>query len=298
METFIAYLKSELKVILALVCAGLAFGLVFLFAELPMEYYVLGVNILFFGGVLYLIGQWFTYRKRLGLKRRLEELEQANQSLHNQLVEERKDLEAYFLLWIHQIKTPITVSNLLLLKDDAGRTEKLKAQMFYIEEYTNMAMNYLKLRDREADLDIAPVQLDTVIKTILKKYAMLFISKHIALNYEPIPHAVISDARWLSVLIEQIISNAIKYTEAGSISITYQADQQTLRIRDTGIGIRSEDMNKIFDRGYSGFNGRMNEKSSGLGLYLVRKISAVLNVEVQASSELNVGSTFSIVFKH
>lgn len=296
MNPFIDYLKSEIKVILAIVCAGLAFGLVFLFAGLPPAYYALGLKILFFGCVLYLTGQWFAYRKQAGLKQQIEALEQENRALRNRMIDERKELEAYFLLWIHQIKTPMTVSSLLLLKDDADRTEKLKTQLFYIEEYANMAMNYLKLGNRETDLDIAPVHLDAVIKSLLKKYAMLFISQHITLNYEPIQQDVISDARWLSILIEQILSNAIKYTECGAISITYRADRKALCIRDTGIGIRSEDLNKIFDRGYSGFNGRMNEKSSGLGLYLARKISEILNVEIQVESELNVGSVFAIIF--
>ena len=168
--------------------------------------------------------------------------------------------------------------------------------MFYIEEYTNMAINYLKLMDRDADMDITSISLDSLIKSILKKYSMLFIEKHISLDYNPVSVNVISDTKWLSILIEQILANAIKYTDSGTIKITFEEDSNTLKIRDTGIGIRSEDLNKIFDRGYSGFNGRINEKSSGLGLYLVKTISNVINVEVTVESTLNVGSVFSIRF--
>ena len=156
--------------------------------------------------------------------------------------------------------------------------------MFYIEEYTNMAINYLKLMDRDADMDITSISLDSLIRSLLKKYSMLFIEKHISLDYNHISANVISD------------TNAIKYTESGTIQVTFEEDSNTLKIRDTGIGIRSEDLSKIFDRGYSGFNGRINEKSSGLGLYLVKTIANVINVKVNVQSTLNVGSVFSIRF--
>ena len=138
--------------------------------------------------------------------------------------------------------------------------------------------------------------LDSLIRSLLKKYSMLFIEKHISLDYNHISANVISDTKWLSILIEQILANAIKYTESGTIQITFEEDSNTLKIRDTGIGIRSEDLSKIFDRGYSGFNGRINEKSSGLGLYLVKTIANVINVKVNVQSTLNVGSVFSIRF--
>ena len=214
------------------------------------------------------------------------------------MINEKKDLEEYFLLWVHQIKTPITVSKLLLRKEASKAARKLKEQMFYIEKYTDMAVNYLKLMDREADMDICEVKIDDIIKPLLKKYAMLFIDKHISLEYEPITYTVVSDAKWLSILIEQLLANAVKYTEKGSISIYYDADKNTLIVQDTGIGIRSEDLSKVFDRGYSGFNGRVNEKSSGLGLYLVKNIAKLLNIGVDVKSVLNEGSSFSVHFFH
>ena len=211
-------------------------------------------------------------------------------------INKRKELEEYFLLWTHQIKTPITVSKLLFRTYENAQTKALEEQMFYIEEYTNMAMNYIKLIDRNADMDITYVDLDEIIKVVLKKYAMLFIDKKISLNYEPIHQLVIADSKWLSIMIEQLIANAVKYTNEGSITISYNKQTRQLAIKDTGIGIREEDIPKIFDRGYSGFNGRLNEKSSGLGLYLVRKIALLLNIEIDVDSKLNVGSTFSLKF--
>lgn len=272
------------------------YGSIFVLRNLDMEYFLLGLRILIFGWIVYMLIQWFNYQKQISLKKELEKVKSENHRLESQIIEDRKDLEEYFLLWVHQIKTPITVSKLLLEKEDTPSSKKLKEQMFYIEEYTNMAIDYLKLKDRQADMDITLVDLDAIIKSLLKKYSMLFIEKHLSLEYEPVKTQVVSDTKWLSILIEQILSNAVKYTEHGKIRIWFEND--TLMIRDTGIGIRFEDIPKIFDRGYSGFNGRVNEKSSGLGLYLVKNIAELLNIDVTVSSELNQGSTFSIHFNN
>lgn len=257
---------------------------------------MLGIEGISFGVFLYLFIQWFNYYKKEGYREIAEQLKLENKQLQSQALNDRRNLEEYFLLWVHQIKTPITVANLILQKDSSLYNKKLKAQMFYIEEYTNMAINYLKLIDRQADMDITFINLDKIIKNLLKKYSMMFIEKGISLEYEPIYVEVISDAKWLSVLIEQILSNAIKYTESGTIKISYEERTNTMSIQDTGIGIRSEDLGKIFDRGYSGFNGRINEKSSGLGLYLVKSIADLINVKVKVESTINVGSKFIVQF--
>ncbi|MCT7737607.1 MAG: sensor histidine kinase [Lactobacillus iners] len=191
-----------------------------------------------------------------------------NRQLKNTIDIERKDLEEYFLLWVHQIKTPITVSDLILQKEKTPYTCQLKEQMFYIREYTDIAINYMKLKDRQADMDITEVEIDKLLKSLLRKYSGLFIDKNISLDYQPIDTKIITDAKWATILIEQILANALKYTNSGKITLSFDRDKNALKVKDTGIGIKSEDINKIFDRGYSGFNGRINEKSSGIGLYL------------------------------
>ena len=296
MNKFINYIKSEYKVIIFAIYSIIVFSAIFLFANLEKEYLVLGIEGISFGVFLYLFIQWFNYYKKEGYREIAEQLKLENKQLQSQALNDRRNLEEYFLLWVHQIKTPITVVNLILQKDSSLYNKKLKAQMFYIEEYTNMAINYLKLIDRQADMDITFINLDKIIKNLLKKYSMMFIEKGISLEYEPIYVEVISDAKWLSVLIEQILSNAIKYTESGTIKISYEERTNTMSIQDTGIGIRSEDLGKIFDRGYSGFNGRINEKSSGLGLYLVKSIADLINVKVKVESTINVGSKFIVQF--
>lgn len=291
-----SFLKSEYRIFITLLCTCLVFGGVFLFANLDMQYFILSLEIILFCMFVFLIIEWMYYVKREKMSEEIERLQVEKNTLRNKIIDERKDLEEYFLLWIHQIKTPITVCNLIL--DKSGADRRLKEQMFYIEEYTNMAMNYLKLKDRSTDMDIYEVDLDEVLNSIIKKYSLIFIEKKIKLEYIRTGERVVSDAKWLSILLEQVISNALKYTKQGSISIFYDKELSKLSIKDTGIGIPAKDIKKIFDRGYSGFNGRMNEKSSGLGLYMVGKIAEILNVEIEVKSELNVGSEFSFIFKN
>ena len=291
-----SFLKSEYRVFITLLFVCFIFGGVFLFASLNMEYFILGLEITVFSLLIFLIMEWLSYVKKEDMAKRIEELEIENKTLQSKIIDERKDLEEYFLLWIHQIKTPITVCNLILGKPDADH--RLKEQMIYIEEYTNMAMNYLKLLERTSDMDIYEVDLDIIISSIVKKYSLIFIEKKISLDYTPTNAKVISDAKWLFIMLEQIISNALKYTKSGKISINFDKELLKLSIKDTGIGIPSKDIKKIFDRGYSGFNGRVNEKSSGLGLYMVGKIAALLGITIEVESEVNIGSEFSFIFKN
>ena len=290
-----SFLKSEYRVFITLLFVCSVFGGVFLFAGLNMEYFVLGLEIILFALFIFLVMEWFSYVKKEDMAKRIEELEIENKALQSKIIDERKDLEEYFLLWIHQIKTPITVCNLILGKPDADH--RLREQMIYIEEYTNMAMNYLKLLERTSDMDIYEVDLDIIISSIVKKYSLIFIEKKISLDYTPTNAKVISDAKWLSIMLEQIISNALKYTKSGKISINFDNELLKLSIKDTGIGIPSKDIKKIFDRGYSGFNGRVNEKSSGLGLYMVGRIAQILNIKIEVYSKLNIGSEFNFIFK-
>ena len=291
-----SFLKSEYRIFITLLCACLVFGGVFLFANLDMQYFILSLEIILFCMLIFLIKEWMNYVKEENILQEMENIQIENKALRNKMIEERNDLEEYFLLWIHQIKTPITVCNLILGKPDADY--RLKEQIFYIEDYTNMAMNYLKLKTRASDMDICEVDLDSIISGVIKKYSIIFIEKKIKLNYKKTEAKVVSDTKWLSILLEQVISNALKYTKSGEITILYDNKTNKLTVKDTGIGIPSKDIKKIFDRGYSGFNGRMNEKSSGLGLYMVGKIAEILNVEIEVKSELNVGSEFSFIFKN
>ena len=296
MKLFLDYLKSQSVILFGYLLVCIVFITISVLAPIEIEYVFLGIEILGFILFVYLIVHWFHYQKLSDVKDDNERLLNENRNLKSEMLNQKDDLNAYFLMWLHQIKTPMTVSKLLLEKPDETTNTKLKMQLMYIEQYISMAMNYLKMIDHSTDMDITQVNLDDIIKNLLKKYSLLFIHNHISLEYQSNLAYVISDSQWLTILIEQILSNALKYTENGKIAIQYLEDKHALEIRDTGIGIRSEDIPKIFDRGYSGFNGRMNEKSSGLGLYLARKISERLNIQIEVESKLSQGSIFRLVF--
>ena len=296
MKLFLDYIKSQSIILFGYLLVCIVFITISVLATIEMEYVFLGIEILGFILLIYLIVHWFQYQKLSDVKDDNERLLNENKNLKSEMLNQKDDLNAYFLMWLHQIKTPMTVSKLLLEKPDDTTNTKLKMQLMYIEQYINMAMNYLKMIDHSTDMDITEVNLDDIIKNLLKKYSLLFIHNHISLEYQSNLTYVISDSQWLTILIEQILSNALKYTENGKIAIQYLEEKHALEIRDTGIGIRSEDIPKIFDRGYSGFNGRMNEKSSGLGLYLARKISERLNIQIEVESKLSKGSIFRLVF--
>ena len=296
MKLFLDYMKNQSIILFGYLLVCIVFITISVLATLEIEYVFLGIEILGFILFIYLIVHWFQYQKLSDVKDDNERLLNENKNLKSEMLNQKDDLNAYFLMWLHQIKTPMTVSKLLLEKPDDTTNTKLKMQLMYIEQYINMAMNYLKMIDHSTDMDITEVNLDDIIKNLLKKYSLLFIHNHISLEYQSNLTYVISDSQWLTILIEQILSNALKYTENGKIAIQYLEEKHALEIRDTGIGIRSEDIPKIFDRGYSGFNGRMNEKSSGLGLYLARKISERLNIQIEVESKLSKGSIFRLVF--
>ena len=296
MKLFLDYMKNQSVILFGYLLVCIVFITIFVLATIEMEYVFLGIEILGFILLIYLIVHWFQYQKLSDVKDDNERLLNENKNLKSEMLNQKDDLNAYFLMWLHQIKTPMTVSKLLLEKPDDTTNTKLKMQLMYIEQYINMAMNYIKMIDHSTDMDITEVNLDDIIKDLLKKYSLLFIHNHISLDYQSNAKYVVSDSKWLTILIEQILSNALKYTENGKISIQYLEDKHALEIKDTGIGIRSEDIPKIFDRGYSGFNGRMNEKSSGLGLYLARKISERLNIQIEVESKLSKGSIFRLVF--
>ena len=296
MKLFLDYMKNQSVILFGYLLVCIVFITISVLATLEIEYVFLGIEILGFILFIYLIVHWFQYQKLSDVKDDNERLLNENKNLKSEMLNQKDDLNAYFLMWLHQIKTPMTVSKLLLEKPDETTNTKLKMQLMYIEQYINMAMNYLKMIDHSTDMDITEVNLDDIIKNLLKKYSLLFIHNHISLEYQSNLTYVISDSQWLTILIEQILSNALKYTENGKIAIQYLEEKHALEIRDTGIGIRSEDIPKIFDRGYSGFNGRMNEKSSGLGLYLARKISERLNIQIEVESKLSKGSIFRLVF--
>ena len=226
-------------------------------------------------------------------------LEKARESQRVQTEEERKrytDLMDYYTLWVHQIKTPIAASQLLLQDVRDSKTKALLEQeVFKIDAYTNLVLQYLRLENFHDDLQLKKVALEPLIKEVVKKHSLFFIQKGLTINLHDLDVKVISDEKWLLVIIEQVLSNSLKYTKSGGIDIYFKENR--LYLKDTGIGIKNSDILRVFERGFSGYNGRLTQQSSGLGLYLSKKIADQLGHEISISSQVGQGTTVSIHFQ-
>lgn len=201
----------------------------------------------------------------------------------------RTERNDYYLLWAHQIKTPIAAMKLLL----DGRTDGLllTKELFKIEQYVEMVLHYLRLESISSDLLLKSYDLCTMVRQTVKKFSVLFIDSRLRLNLEEFHVTVITDEKWLCFVLEQILSNSIKYTRTGGISVYMEPGREkTLVIADTGIGIRSEDLPRIFDRGFTGYNGRMDKKSTGLGLYLSKQVMNRLSHGLRVESAAGKGT--------
>lgn len=297
MDKFKNYISKILPITVTTFFILLVFWVVFLLMNLSFESYFLAFEIVFFFYMVYLVFMAFLNKKEEKLKNQIQELEEANLNLRNDFLAKEKELQEYFLIWIHQIKTPITAGKLICDSDIENENVKnIKKELIYIEDYTNMALNYLKMANHNTDMDISLVNLDDIIKPLIKKYAILFISNNIKLEYEKLNVKVITDSKWCMVVIEQLLSNAIKYTKNGIVSISFNEKENYLEIKDNGIGIKDSDLPKIFDKGYSGFNGRQNQKSTGIGLFLVKQILDKLGQKVKLESKLGEGTSVKVYF--
>ena len=299
MTNFREYLKRILPNIIITGFILSFFGLIFFISDYDLLVYQYSCLLILF--VLLIVGivGYLNFLKQENVKKQLHRCENKLKELESKSQTEKENLQEYFLMWVHQMKTPITACKLLVSDDNCDWEAQqilIQQELIYIEDYTEMAINYLKLVNISADFNFDKVVLDAIISKLFQKYRVLFIYNHIQLDYHKITDAVITDARWTSVMIEQILSNAIKYAKNKKITVKYDSKQATLTISDTGIGIKKEDLPKIFDKGYSGFNGRLEQKSSGLGLFLVREISNRLNQPVTVSSTYLQGSSFTIHF--
>ena len=210
----------------------------------------------------------------------------------NRCRKERSDSIDYYTTWVHQIKTPISVMQMILQSEDTEEYRALSAELFKIEQYVEMVLCWFRLSSTTNDFVIETLSLDEIIRRAVRKYAPQFIQKKINVVYDGTECTALSDEKWLLFILEQLLSNAVKYTENGTVSISV-ADH-ILKITDTGIGIAAEDLPRIFEKGYTGYNGRADKKSTGLGLYLCRKAADKLSHAIYATSEIGKGSTFYI----
>ena len=310
MGLFRRYIQSRKKVIVVCMLIAGAFSAVYLLFGLPdiVAAYPLALSLLIAvsAGAM----DFAAYRNRHGMLSRgelpapVDLLEEDYQQIIAGLQEEAKrsasraaeeygSMMDYYTVWAHQIKTPIAAMRLNLQSEDTEQARKLTADLNRIEEYVEMVLTFLRLDADSTDYLIGEYDLDRIIRAAVRKFSREFILKKLTLDYEPVNYTVLTDEKWLAFVIEQVISNAVKYTAEGSVRI-YMDEPGILCIRDTGIGISPEDLPRIFENGFTGFNGREDKRASGIGLYLCKRIMDNLSHAITAESQPGRGTTIML----
>ena len=257
-------------------------------------------------------------------QRILKELFDSKMEMQSEGEISRQEMIDYYSLWAHQIKTPITAMRMLLQSWDEEKSEEekqhlkeLKLELFKIEQYVEMVLSYLRLGDMSSDMVLQWYPLDDIVRQALRKYSQMFIFQKIKLEFMPSEKMVLTDEKWLVFVIEQLLSNALKYTKSGSISVYAEKDiieenvmkedvmkenvtkeevteddnaYWRLVIEDTGIGIQPEDIPRVFEKGFTGYNGRKDKKSTGIGLYLCKTVLDKLGHAIRIESEVGSGT--------
>jgi len=308
------YLWRHKKIVLLLILFPAVFAAVFSLYDLPLEAVAYAaVLCIFIGGVLFAAG----YARFLNRHRKLAQLrsritlsmdglpppngllERDYQTLIRLIYEDkarlasqadsaRSDIVGYYTLWAHQIKTPIAAMRLLLQSAENAQNEELSLELFKIEQYVEMVLQYLRLDSVTTDYILKEYDLDGIVRQAVRKYARIFIGRKTALEFSETHRRVLTDEKWLVFVLEQILSNALKYTQEGKIFI-YGAGGN-LVIEDTGMGIQAEDLPRVFEKGFTGYNGRIDKKSTGIGLYLCKRILTKLGHTIAVQSKVGTGT--------
>ena len=320
MEILKSYLKKNIKVYILFIVFILIFFIMFYLYNLPLEALIYTGSFCFLAALIASFSDFVNYKesyKKLNFLEQniLNDLEALPKSLdiridyYHKIIEKlydelekltqenrqkNTDMVDYYSMWVHQIKTPIAAMNFLLDNEEVDQ-KILQQELFKIERYVEMVLTYIRLDSISSDYVITKINLDEVVKDSVKKYATIFINKKIKLNYVSHETMVISDKKWLSFAFEQILGNSVKYSSAGG-EITIETYENKLVIEDNGIGIKEEDLPRIFEKGFTGFNGRYEKKSSGLGLYLCKKTLDKLGHHIEISSTVGKGTRVEITF--
>ncbi len=322
MRLFLLYIRQRQKGLVAFVLFCTVFAASFILYHLPVGAVVYPTLLCILLGSVFVI--WDFYHARQKHKTLLEvqhltaaminslpevqgiddeDYQAIIRTLQNEVTESNalasakyQDMVEYYTVWVHQIKTPITSMRLLLEKEDTAVSRKLSSDLFQIEQYVEMVLAFLRLDASTSDYVFKEYALDGIIEQTITKFASEFIARRIRLNYTPTGKTAVTDDKWLSFVIEQVLSNALKYTRSGEIRI-YLREPETLCIEDTGIGIAPSDLPRVFEKGYTGCNGRTDKRASGIGLYLCRRICGRLGAEISIASELGKGTTVFLDLK-
>lgn len=315
MSFFKGYLKERWKRLLMLLLFVCIFAVSFWFYRLPVRAVMYPCALcLLFGAVFVVYDMTKAYRRH----KFFEELHRRNTELISALPEPEgivdsdyqqlisvlkekiakitaqtdsriRDTVDYYTIWAHQIKTPIAAMRLTLQKEDVPEARRLASELSRIEQYVEMVLVFVRLGSDYSDYVFARQDIDEIIRSSVKKFASEFIDRRIRLEYDSVDIQAVTDEKWFAFVVEQLLSNALKYTREGSIRI--YSEGKVLCIKDTGKGIAPEDLPRVFDKGYTGCNGRTDRRASGLGLYLCRRICQNLGIDISISSTVGEGTT-------
>lgn len=226
----------------------------------------------------------------------IECLEEERERLYNENRKSLNDAMQYYTLWVHQIKTPISAMRLLLQSGADAETpdhrilKEIEPELFSIEQYVGMVLQYQRLANFSGDLLLKNYSVETMVKQAVKKLAPIFISKKISLELSEMEYEFVTDQKWFVFILEQVLTNALKYTKQGTISI-FMREPGLLEIKDTGIGISKQDLPRVMEHGFTGNAGRTDMRSSGIGLFLCSEIAKRLEISIAIESELGTGTS-------
>ena len=217
----------------------------------------------------------------------LKQIQKRNESAKEQL--------EFMTQWFHEIKTPIAVSRLLL--ETEVESLSLQEEMNRIEGYVEQALYFSRLHDFNKDYVIQEIDLEKLIKEIVMAESKTFISRKIKVEMPKINLTVLSDKKALTYIIRQLLLNSLKYTnEHGEISLTLNLKTKQLTLRDNGMGIPAEDLPRVFEKGFTGKNGRTHQRSTGMGLYLAKKTVEKLGHDISLSSQVGIFTEAILTF--
>lgn len=254
--------------------------------------------------VLFLLNltlQFFKFQKRLSeqdYQNIIKNLKEQNGELKSQERIFKQEMSDYYSMWVHQIKTPIAAMHVLqqTLEEEYPEQKyikEIKLELFKIEQYVEMVLTYLRMGEMSGDLKFEKYSLDAIVRQVIRKYSQMFILRKIHLQYAKTSQCIVTDEKWLQFVLEQVLSNALKYTKDGGMIFIYTEEKENkkcLVIEDSGIGIQAEDLPRVFEKGFTGYNGRADKKSTGIGLYMCKKIMERLNHQIWIESEIDRGT--------
>ncbi len=243
-------------------------------------------------------------------------LAEADLSMFNQIMEIRRNLgeyREYVEVWVHEIKTPIALLNLLLdrlddsielLQDQdyeeaAGVKKQMNQELKRVDMLVEQALYYARSTFVEKDFVAENIALNELVSDALKENSMALISAKAVISMNGLEYKALADRKWMKFILSQIITNSVKYKkDVLSLAFNGFAEKERVRlvIQDNGIGISERDIGRVFDKGFTGENGRNGAKSTGIGLYLCRKLCDKMNLKIEASSKKGEGTIITIVF--